>query len=109
MSERIDALRTLIERQEKCRAKHVESAPIHETFEGARVWEGVVKTFQLEGHPTAKRAYAWVSPASPANKPEYTIVLGVPPVTSANAAVKAAIVSQVRKVIRLAEQSRDGR
>jgi hypothetical protein len=108
VSERIDDLKNLIERQEKCRAKHIESVVIHERFEGMRVWDGVVDTFQLDGHPEAKRAYAWVAPASQKEESQYKIVLGVPPVNSAQDAVKVAIVGGFKKLIRLAEQIRDG-
>lgn len=60
---------------------------MRERFEGARkpIWEGVVETFQLDGHPTAKRAYAWETPAEVTREkpePEYTVVLGLPPVNS---------------------------
>ena len=71
MSKRIDDLKTFIERGEKCRAKHVLSEPIREDFRGNRVWEGVVETFALDDHPTAKRAYAWVVPASVGEEAEY--------------------------------------
>jgi hypothetical protein len=39
-----------------------QSIPVRETFEGKTVWEGVVHVFDLAGHPTATRAYAWSSP-----------------------------------------------
>jgi hypothetical protein len=107
VSERIDNLRNLIERQEKCRAKHIESVVIHERFEGMRVWDGVVETFQLDGHPEAKRAYAWVAPASQKEEPQYTIVLGVPPVNSAQDAVKAAVLGGFKKLVALGREILD--
>jgi hypothetical protein len=90
VSERIDNLQLLIERHAKCRATHVESAVIKERYDNRVIWEGVVETFQIEDHPTAKRAYAWVRPQSAADspEPEYTVVLGLPPVNSAQDAVK---------------------
>jgi len=100
VSERIDNLNNLIERQEKCRAKHIESVVIHERFEGMRVWDGVVETFQLEGNSRAKRAYAWVTPASQGKEPEYKIVLGVPPVNSAQEAVRAAVLADFKKLVK---------
>src|SRR5215471_14088331 len=39
-----------------------QTVPVRETFEGKTVWEGVVHVFDLAGHPTATRAYAWSSP-----------------------------------------------
>ena len=104
MSKRIDDLKSLIEHQEKCRAKHIESAVIHERFEGMRVWDGVVETFQLEGHPKTKRAYAWVIPASQGEEPKYTIVLGVPPVNSAQDAVKAAVLGGFKQLVEVAKE-----
>ena len=106
MSERIDNLKLLIERQEKCRATHLESAVIKERYDNRVIWEGVVETFQLEGHPTAKRAYAWVRPQSGADspEPEYMVVLGIPPANSAQDAVKVAVVNHIRNLLRQAEE-----
>ena len=107
MSERIDNLKLLVERQHKCRATHVTSAPIKERLEGKGkvVWAGVVETFQLEGHPTAKRAYAWARPPSREHpEPEYTVVLGIPPVNSARDAVKVAVVNHIRNLLHQAEE-----
>lgn len=105
MSKRIDDLKNLIEHQEKCRAKHIESVVIRERFNRKRVWDGVVETFQLDGHPKAKRAYAWVTPiTSKEEEPQYTIVLGLPPVNSAQDAVQAAVVGGFKKLVRIAEQ-----
>jgi hypothetical protein len=104
VSNQIDDLKVLIEQTEKCSATHIESAPIKERYEDRVIWEGVVETFQLEGHATSARAYAWVSPASSATEPEYTVVLGVPPVNSANDAVKAAAVEEVTRLLGIAEE-----
>lgn len=106
MSERIDNLKLLIERQEKCRATHTESAVIKERYDNRVIWEGMVETFQLEGHPTAKRAYAWVRPQSESDspEPEYTVVLGLPPANSAQDAVKVAVVNHIRNLLRQAEE-----
>jgi len=53
----------------------------------------VVEVFDLDGHPKTKRAYAWRRKADKKGEAQYTIVLGIPPVNSANDAVKAAIVA----------------
>jgi hypothetical protein len=107
VSERIDNLKILIERKEKCRATHIESAPVHEKFEGMRVWDGVVETFQIEGRSEAKRAYAWVIPASQGNETEYKVVLGVPPVNSAQDAVKAAVLADFKKLVEIGRKILD--
>ena len=106
MSQRIDNLKLLIERQEKCGAKHIESVLVRERFENRIIWEGVVEVFQLEGHPTAKRAYAWALPNSDREQENYKVVLGLPPVNSAQNAVKVAVVDELKKLIRIAENER---
>jgi hypothetical protein len=108
VSKRIDDLKHLVEREEKCRAKHIESVVIKERFEGMRVWDGVVETFQLEGHPKAKRAYAWVVPATKDEEVQYTVVLGVPPINSAQDAVKASISKGLKDLIRLGRKIKFG-
>jgi hypothetical protein len=74
------------------------------------VWDGVVETFQLDGHPKTKRAYAWVTPStSKKEEPQYTIILGLPPVNSAQDAVKVAVLGGCKKLIQLAEQILEGK
>jgi len=58
-----------------------------ERFRGRTVWAGEVLVFALEGHATARRCYAWEVDG------KVMAVLGVPPVDSAAAAVRASIVS----------------
>ena len=67
-----------------------ESVPVSETFQGKTVWEGTVELFDLRNHPKAKRCYAW-SDHDPANE-QISAVLELPPVKSANDAVKVHIV-----------------
>jgi len=101
VSERIEKLKQAIELTEHCRADHVETRVVLEGYGEAPIWEGVVETFQLTNHPTAKRAYAWLRGVahSPLEKPEeeYTIVLGLPPVNSPETAVRAAIMAIAAK------------
>jgi hypothetical protein len=40
-------------------AELAQRLPVVEAFEGETVWEGEVLVFQLQGHPTAQRCYAW--------------------------------------------------
>ena len=77
-------------------AKLAQSVPVHETFEGNTVREGVVHVFDLTGHPTATRAYAWSSPIEGSTKRRFFAVLHQPPVDSPQAAVRAAIVAEHR-------------
>lgn len=52
-------LRDVIRRVHGAEAMHVESVPVKEVFQGQTVWEGIVEVFNLTGHPTAHRVYAW--------------------------------------------------
>lgn len=72
------------------KARFLARERIHEEFEGETAWEGEVLVFELQGHPEARVAYAWEVDG------EVTAVLGVPPVDSARAAVRAAIVADGR-------------
>lgn len=98
MSERIERIKKAVEQRERCRATHVHSVPVIEKHEAETVWGGVVETFDLEGHPTAKRAYAWERQKDERGDAEFTVVLGIPPVNSANDAVKAAIMAILRSI-----------
>ena len=75
-------------------ATHLESVPIEERFQGAVVWSGIVEAFQIEGHPKAKRCYAWSS--KDGTKENFTTVLELPPVDSPRKAVQVSIASQQR-------------
>ncbi len=73
-----------------------QSAPIRETFQGKVVWEGVVHVFDLIGHPTATRAYAWSSPIEGSTKRRFFAVLHTERINSPLEAVRAAIVAEQR-------------
>jgi hypothetical protein len=75
----------------------VQSVPVLETFEEQPVWESVVHVFDLEGHPVAKRAYAWSSPIEGSTKRKFFAVLHIGPVKSPQDAVRAAIVAEHRR------------
>jgi hypothetical protein len=78
------------------KATHVESIAVRETFNGATAWDGEVQVFELRGHPTAKRAYAW-SHAAEGKKRRFYAVLHEGPIDSAVKAVRAAIVADAKK------------
>jgi hypothetical protein len=94
----IDELKEAIRSLHGCEADHVETVPVLERFHGRPIWQGEVEVFNLRGHPKAKRAYAW-SHASGENdqKTRYVAVLELPPVDSANSAVKVAIVEEAKR------------
>ncbi len=91
-----DQLQTAVEGLHHCKASLTQSMPISEAFNGLPAWEGIVHVFDLEGHPTAKRAYAWSSPIDGSERRRFFAVLHVPPITSPLAAVRAAIVQEQR-------------
>ena len=65
--------------------------PVHETFQGKTVWEGDVEVFGVK-HPKAQTAYAWSDADG-----KFTAVLGIPPATDPQNAVKVSIVVAAKK------------
>jgi hypothetical protein len=93
----VQELREAIKRMHGAEAMHVESVPVKETFKGNTVWEGVVEVFDLVGHSTATRVYAWAHDTDDPKKPKkHVAVLHIPPVVSPQTAVRAAIVQGFR-------------
>src|SRR5947208_4433885 len=95
-----EELQKSVERMHNCKARLVQSVPIRE-FERKTVWEGVVHIYALEGHPTASQAYAWSSPIEGSDKRRFFAVLHQPPVESPVEAVRAAIVAEARKALKI--------
>jgi hypothetical protein len=87
----IDELRQVIRNLHNAESRHVESVSVKEIFQGTTVWEGVVEVFELIGHPTASRIYAWAHEVTGGKKRHVTVLHGGP-VDSPQAAVRAAIV-----------------
>jgi hypothetical protein len=92
----ISTLIRAIESQHGGTATFAQSVPVKETHAGATVWEGVVHVFDLKGHPTATRAYAWSSPVEGSDKRRFFAVLHMGAIDSPQAAVRAAIVAEHR-------------
>ena len=88
----IPKLREEIFKLHGCESSHVVSVPIVETFQGLTVWEGAVEVFELIGHPTALRCYAWNQLKEKCEE-KFCVVLKVPPNTSARHAVQSVIAS----------------
>jgi hypothetical protein len=91
-----DQLKQVIERMHGGTATLAQSVPVKETFVGATVWEGVVHVFDLAGHPSATRAYAWSSPIEGSTKRRFFAMLHTDRINSPVAAVRAAIVAEHR-------------
>lgn len=95
----IEELRDVIRRLHGVESTHVESVPVKEMFQGKTVWEGIVEVFELHGHPDAPKVYAWAHDTDDPQKPRrHVTVLHITPITSAVAAVRAAIVQEFRSL-----------
>jgi len=93
----IEELRGVIHQLHGAKAKHIESVPVKESFQGQTVWDGTVEVFRLKGHPKADKVYAWMHHTDDSASPKrHVTVLHIPPVTSPQTAVRAAIVQEFR-------------
>jgi hypothetical protein len=81
-----------IRRLHKCESEHAESLPVTLDVGGKIVWQGLVELFTLNGHPKAKRCYAWMHP--PGRPVKCVAVLERPPIDSARKAVYSTIVKE---------------
>ncbi|MDB6034954.1 MAG: hypothetical protein JWM16_5292 [Verrucomicrobiales bacterium] len=92
----IERLQMVIAHMHKCETRHVQTAPVNETFHGRPVWQGDVEVFEVTaGHPSAKNVYAW---SYKDDKGEhFAAILGIPPVKTPLDAVKAFIVAEGKK------------
>ena len=97
MLDNVDELKKAVEGMHQCTAEFAESVPVNEVFNGRTVWEGIVQVFKLTGHPSANLCYAWSSPIDGSTKRKFFAVLNIPPVISAQEAVRAAIVEEYRQ------------
>jgi hypothetical protein len=95
MTAEVDAneLRDAVERLHGCPAQLVEAVPVTVPSEGRRVWRGVVHIFDLRGHRSADRCYAWSSQVEGSDQRRFFAVLHTPSVASPADAVRAAIES----------------
>lgn len=94
--ENVEELGNAVQKMHGGTATLAQSVPVRETFEGRPVWEGVVHVFDLAGHPTATRAYAWSSPIEGSTKRRFFAVLHTDRINSPLEAVRAAIVAERR-------------
>ena len=92
-----NALKEAIEKTHGGKANFLEAVPVSESFHGEPVWQGIVHVFQLEGHPTATKCYAWSSPIENTSKRRFNTVLQIRPINSPTDAVRAAIVEEYRQ------------
>jgi hypothetical protein len=90
-----ESLEEVIKKEHGCNSVHVRSEAVHEIFHGMTAWQGTVEVFDLIGHPKAKRAYVWRYQDDD-NRTKTVTVLEIPPVDSAQTAVKVAIAAKAR-------------
>ena len=88
-------LQDAIETMHRCKARHVAATLVVEIFRGKVAWDGVVETFELTGHPKAKRCHAWSFEED--GETQYVTVLELPPVDSPETAVKVAIAAKAKQ------------
>ncbi len=74
-----------------CEATHIETVSVIDRPQGKAVWKGKVEVFQLSGHPSTSRGYAWVFDKM---KDSGIIALPeIPPVVSPETAVQVFLTS----------------
>jgi hypothetical protein len=95
MMSHIEQLHEAIHRMHGCESVHIDTIPVKDVFWGRVVWEGEVELFELSGSQTARQCYAWSQPEDDGTE-RYFAMLKLPPVTSAETAVRAAIVSELK-------------
>lgn len=93
----VDQLRRAIEGLHRCSASLAQSVPVVESRGEEIVWEGVVHVFDLAGHPTASRVYAWSSSVESSDKPRYFAVMHEGSIVAPADAVRAVIEAERRK------------
>jgi len=90
--EYIKKLHSAILERHACKASWSESLSVDDVFHGRTIWQGAVEVFSLSGHPTAKRAYAWIDRDGEDDATETVeTILEIPPVDSPLSAVWASM------------------
>jgi hypothetical protein len=79
-----------------CDSFWLESVKVGENFQGQPTWHTTVDVFALVGHPKARRAYAWMIYRK-GEQDRTVVILELPPVASAQDAMKAAMANKAKK------------
>jgi hypothetical protein len=97
MSDYIEEIQKAFLKLHGCEASYVETVPVVEEFQGKTIWQGDVEVFDIRGHPNATRGYGWGHATGEHDQGRrYFTVLELPPVTSPQTAVQAAIMSEIK-------------
>jgi hypothetical protein len=94
-SKYLSQLKEAIRAVHGCESLHVSTSRVVSQFEGETAWDGEVETFDLNGHPKAKRCHAWGYVEKGSFKA--TAVLELPPVDSPSTAVDVAIAAKTKQ------------
>jgi hypothetical protein len=97
MSDYIAELQAVFMKLHNCDADYVETVPVVEEFQGQTIFQGDVEVFDIRGHPKATRGYGWGYVTTEGGGRRYFTVLELPPVDSPQTAVKAAIMSEIKR------------
>jgi hypothetical protein len=93
----IAQIQVAVSQLHNCGAIWRKTVPVQEIFRGQTIWKGNVEVFDLNGHPKAKRAYAWSHlDGDKDERTRFVAVLEIPPVISPETAVKVAIAAEVK-------------
>jgi hypothetical protein len=86
-------LEATIRLKHHCGARHWASVGVTEDYQGHVIWSGAVEVFELIGHGSARRCYAWME-AHGHGEYQYVTVLGSGIVNTPQKAVKAWLASK---------------
>ena len=86
---RVLRLKHAVERNHHCKAEHAGSRVVVEHLPDGSIWRGMVEVFDVTGPANASRCYAWIE--QHATRSVCFTRLKVPPVTSAQIAVRRAL------------------
>lgn len=90
MTDYTDELQRAVESLHSRQAKLVRSVPVREKLR-RKAWEGTVHIFDIQGNPSAKRAYAWSSPMEGGGRRRIAAALHFDLVRSPVDAIRAAL------------------
>jgi hypothetical protein len=93
----IRSLTSAVERRFCSVPVHLCSLYVRDEVRGVVAWEGNVELFQLTGHKEARECYAWPIRGT-RGKPEYAMVLRVPPIATAFHALQAQSMLEAMKL-----------
>jgi len=86
-----EKLRKVISKVHGSDSIHVATVSVKELPGDPVQWEGNVEVFDLISHPMAKRSYAWGYPDGDPEPANIFAILELPPVNSAESAVRRAM------------------